>query len=112
VMDGLDVYIDDYTNFEPLPADMLSKIAAVKYLFRAPEADREADATEAAAVEAATDEGRAPIATSPGGMAEAAAEAGVGEASTAPGETISPDPASLEPLGTSEPEDVRNPTDS
>jgi len=26
VMDGLDVYIDDYTNFEPLPADMLARL--------------------------------------------------------------------------------------
>ena len=112
VMDGLDVYIDDYTNFEPLPADMLGKIAAVKYLFRAPEADREADATQAAAVEADTDESGAPIATSPGDMAEAPAEARGGESSIDPGETISPDPASLNPLGTSEPEGVRNRKDS
>ncbi|MCU0897933.1 MAG: DUF3306 domain-containing protein [Burkholderiales bacterium] len=50
VMDGLDVYIDDYTQFEPLSPGMLDRIAAVKHLFRTPEPEpREAGADEAAA---------------------------------------------------------------
>jgi len=36
VMDGLDVYIDDYTKLAPLPADMVRKLAHARYLFSPP----------------------------------------------------------------------------
>lgn len=34
VMDGLDVYIDDYTKFEPIPPEMLAALNHTKSLFR------------------------------------------------------------------------------
>jgi hypothetical protein len=36
VMDGLDVYIDDYNKFEPLPAELVQQLAHAKYLFDPP----------------------------------------------------------------------------
>ena len=36
VMDGLDVYIDDYTKFEPIPEDVIAQLAHAKYLFNPP----------------------------------------------------------------------------
>lgn len=36
VMDGLDVYIDDYNKFEPIPDDVLAKLEHVRYLFDPP----------------------------------------------------------------------------
>jgi hypothetical protein len=36
VMDGLDVYIDDYTKFEPIPPDLLAKLEHAKFLFDPP----------------------------------------------------------------------------
>lgn len=32
VMDGLDIYIDDYTKTEPIPATMLAKMASAQFL--------------------------------------------------------------------------------
>ena len=32
VMDGLDIYIDDYTKSEPIPADMLAKMVGAQFL--------------------------------------------------------------------------------
>ena len=36
VMDGLDVYIDDYSKFEPLPPELVKQLAHAKYLFDPP----------------------------------------------------------------------------
>jgi hypothetical protein len=36
VMDGLDVYIDDYTKPAPLAADVVAKLAHARYLFSPP----------------------------------------------------------------------------
>jgi hypothetical protein len=36
VMDGLDVYIDDYTKFEPIPPDVLAKLEHAKFIFDPP----------------------------------------------------------------------------
>ena len=36
VMDGLDVYIDDYTKFEPIPPELIGQLAHAKYLFDPP----------------------------------------------------------------------------
>ena len=32
VMDGLDIYIDDYSKADPMPADMLRKMVSAKFL--------------------------------------------------------------------------------
>jgi hypothetical protein len=36
VMDGLDVYIDDYTRFEPVTPDVLAQLRHAKYVFDPP----------------------------------------------------------------------------
>jgi hypothetical protein len=36
VMDGLDVYIDDYSKFEPIPDDLVGKLAHARYIFDPP----------------------------------------------------------------------------
>jgi hypothetical protein len=36
VMDGLDVYIDDYSKFEPIPEDLIGKLAHARYIFDPP----------------------------------------------------------------------------
>lgn len=36
VMDGLDVYIDDYNKFEPLPPELVKELAHARYLFDPP----------------------------------------------------------------------------
>ena len=36
VMDGLDVYIDDYTKFEPLDAETARSLVSAKYIFDPP----------------------------------------------------------------------------
>jgi hypothetical protein len=50
VMDGLDVYIDDYSKADPLPEGWLEKINAVKYLgiFVKPEEEAEKAPPDAA----------------------------------------------------------------
>ena len=36
IMDGIDVYIDDYTKADPIPADMLNKLVHSRYIFDPP----------------------------------------------------------------------------
>ena len=36
VMDGLDVYIDDYNKFEPIPPEIVKQLAHARYLFDPP----------------------------------------------------------------------------
>ncbi|HVF63339.1 MAG TPA: DUF3306 domain-containing protein [Casimicrobiaceae bacterium] len=36
VMDGLDVYIDDYNKFEPIPPELVAKLNQARYLFAPP----------------------------------------------------------------------------
>jgi Protein of unknown function (DUF3306) len=36
VMDGLDVYIDDYNKFEPIPPDLVAQLNHAKFLFDPP----------------------------------------------------------------------------
>jgi hypothetical protein len=36
VMDGLDVYIDDYTKFEPLDASIVRELVSARYIFSPP----------------------------------------------------------------------------
>ena len=62
VMDGLDIYIDDYTRPDPLPASVLAKLASAKFL-RLVEEEPEAPAEGANA--ASSTEGQAADATTP-----------------------------------------------
>lgn len=39
VMDGLDVYIDDYTLSEPIPAEMLEKMVQYRYILNPPQTE-------------------------------------------------------------------------
>lgn len=59
VMDGLDIYIDDYNKPDPMPAGMLEKIVGVYE--RLTEESAAKEAAEAAAVEAAAIEAAAPV---------------------------------------------------
>jgi hypothetical protein len=36
VMDGLDIYIDDYTKADPIPADVLKQLVQARYIFDPP----------------------------------------------------------------------------
>jgi hypothetical protein len=101
VMDGLDVYIDDYTKFEPVTPELLKQMAHARYIFDPPrtrvneqgyvedvvdepaaaEGAQEAQAQPEGSGEAATAEGApapatdapAPDAPAPGGEPEAMA---------------------------------------
>jgi hypothetical protein len=53
VMDGLDIYIDDYSIPDPIPEAMLAKLEHAKTLFRPLQEARDAAAREAAEVQAA-----------------------------------------------------------
>jgi len=67
VMDGLDVYIDDYGKFEPIPPELVKELRHAKYLFDPPATrmtaeghvedvpDDAREPTELAAADAATD---------------------------------------------------------
>ena len=48
VMDGLDVYIDDYSKTEPIPAAMLAGLKQAQRIFEWAAEDKEKSATEAA----------------------------------------------------------------
>lgn len=59
VMDGLDIYIDDYGQPDPLPASMLRQLASAKFMQlveEEPEPPADADATLGAGREAAGDD--------------------------------------------------------
>jgi hypothetical protein len=83
VMDGLDIYIDDYTKPDPIPASVLERLAQSGFVrgLGAPPADEPAPPLSAPAV-AATD--GAPVAPSPDASAPAA--------NSAPGDEPSGDP--------------------
>jgi hypothetical protein len=57
VMDGLDVYIDDYSKPDPLPPEMLRKLSSAKFLklFDDEEEEKDAAAAEAPTRESAQD---------------------------------------------------------
>ena len=104
VMDGLDVYIDDYTQFEPLAPGMLGRIAAVKHLFRAPESEQWRDDAEGAGEqEPAPSQEIAETGPTPVDVAAASPAAGATQT-----ETIRPDVAKEEPESAAEPASARN----
>lgn len=68
VQDGLDVYIDDYTKFEPIPEDVLGKLAHARYLFDPPKTRVNAQGHVEDVVdvpEARADDAEAPSETAP-----------------------------------------------
>ncbi|MDZ4144539.1 MAG: DUF3306 domain-containing protein [Burkholderiales bacterium] len=52
VMDGLDIYIDDYNQFTPLPAASLAKMASAKFLGLVEDADEALNTPKGAATDA------------------------------------------------------------
>ena len=69
VMDGLDIYIDDYTKTEPIPAAMMAKMVSAQFLKLVddPEEQQKEKAAAAAsdAAPTAPDDTRAPDAAAP-----------------------------------------------
>ncbi|MCU0804681.1 MAG: DUF3306 domain-containing protein [Burkholderiales bacterium] len=107
-MDGLDVYIDDYTQFEPLAPGMLEQIAAVKHLFPKREDERpEGDAESATQTASAHSE---EIAAAP--CPATATDGDGGGALREADATIRPDAANSEPARHVEGDSGRNGTDS
>jgi len=86
VMDGLDVYIDDYSKFEPIPADVVAKLKHARYIFDPPRTR----VNEAGHVEDVPDEPPpGPVASTDAQDAQAAATGtghdGAGAGAAAPG---------------------------
>ncbi len=75
VMDGLDVYIDDYSKFEPIPEDLLGKLRHARYVFDPPQTR----VNEAGHVEDVADEPPAGAAAADDGGAGAPDAAGDGD---------------------------------
>ena len=72
VMDGLDVYIDDYSKFEPIPPELVAQLNQAKFLFDPPktrvnEQGHVEDVPDERAAEAEYRDGRAmrPLRTAP-----------------------------------------------
>jgi hypothetical protein len=74
IMDGLDVYIDDYSKADPLPEGWLEKMNAVRYLGIFKPAAEEPEATPAAETEQAT-QLQNPLAEQPLALPQACAPA-------------------------------------
>lgn len=55
VMDGLDIYIDDYSVSDPIPPEMMATLNQARTLFGDPETAPEASAGQAATPEALVD---------------------------------------------------------
>jgi Protein of unknown function (DUF3306) len=77
VMDGLDVYIDDYNKFEPMPPDLVARLNQAKFLFNPPKTR----VNEHGHVEDVPDEPRAE--PGPETVADAAVDATAAPAQTA-----------------------------
>ena len=90
VMDGLDIYIDDYSQADPLPAGMLRQMASAQFLKLVPSEDNLAEQGEAA--QAAPQAGSEVVAQSP----ETAATAGP-RCHDHPDLQLQPDPAPADP---------------
>jgi Protein of unknown function (DUF3306) len=50
VMDGLDIYIDDYSISEPIPPEMMATLNQARALFETPAAEAESEPASAAPV--------------------------------------------------------------
>lgn len=93
VMDGLDVYIDDYNKFEPMPPDLVAQLNQAKFLFNPPKTR----VNEHGHVEDVPDEPRTE--RGPETVADTAVDA-----TAAPGQTASVDnTTNQQPLETSNP---------
>lgn len=96
-MDGLDIYIDDYTQFEPIPEDMLDKLSAWRAIQKPLE---HVVSPEGHAVDVESEEGRAILAARKAAEREvepcASEPAQVAEATSAPGR-VSASPADAPP---------------
>lgn len=91
VMDGLDIYIDDYSVFEPIPESMLRQMVSAKFLNLFPDEEDQKVSISAPATPA-LDNAAAP---EPSALSDAASLAG-----TAPVPALSADPDNSIPLAT------------
>jgi len=73
IMDGLDVYIDDYSLPDPMPAEMLGKMASAQFLKLVPE-PIQAQGQQSQDPDSSEEQGRGTqvVAQSPGNLAHAA----------------------------------------
>ena len=83
IMDGLDVYIDDYTKSDPIPPEMLKQLAHARHVFDPP---RTMVNAEGHVVDVVETEPQPPIASAEATAAAAAPAASAAPAS-APGQT-------------------------
>lgn len=92
VMDGLDIYIDDYTKTEPIPAAMLAKMASARFL----KLVEDPDEPQRPAAETAAPEASAPTAPAPAADGAGATEDTRAPDAAAPEETAHDDHADLQ----------------
>jgi hypothetical protein len=95
-MDGLDVYIDDYSKFEPITPEVLKQLRHVRYLFDPPRTRVNEQGHVEDAVDAPQTEGQgdAQIPAQPPALPDAAASAPV---ALAPAERSTANPTPPEP---------------
>jgi Protein of unknown function (DUF3306) len=90
VMDGLDVYIDDYSKPDPLPEGWLEKLSAVRYLGIYKDDDEDQEMAEAPKVAPAFEAQRTPAALPEAMRAEPVSIPPQAVAADTPGEEIPP----------------------
>lgn len=89
VMDGLDIYIDDYSVFEPIPESMLRQMVSAKFLNLFPD-EEDQKITPSAPATSALDNATAPEADARSDAAPFAGKAPGPALSADPGNSISP----------------------
>jgi Protein of unknown function (DUF3306) len=65
VMDGLDIYIDDYSISEPIPPEMLASLNQAKILFETPDVEDAPEQTTSEFREASPDDVQEIVAATP-----------------------------------------------
>jgi len=92
VMDGLDIYIDDYSKSEPIPAAMLAKMVSARFLKLVDDPDQ----PKPQAAQTAAPEALAPTASAPAASGAGATEDTRAPDAAAPEETAHHDHADLQ----------------
>jgi hypothetical protein len=98
VMDGLDVYIDDYTKFEPVTPELLKQMAHARYIFDPPKTRvNEQGYVEDVVDEPAAAEGAQEAQAQPDGSGEAATAEGAPAPATAQAPAPGAEPEAMAP---------------
>jgi hypothetical protein len=99
-MDGLDIYIDDYSQPDPLPQSMLRQMASAKFLKLFDDDEEEAQKAKDATVNAATNtESVRETAQKPPDDSVAQSEPALDEHVALPNTDTNPQPEALMPSG-------------